>query len=422
MEKWKMGKRKSHRWMEGQESPAGWCCFSRLRASSSSRSRHINDPQHTLPIAFYGSVLASIAIDVLASIVAIGHMPFAEMEQARDFALSPAAERFVGIIRICVDGLRRNLWSSRRYCIRWLQRGEIMTVSSHRFASCTALLTAAACLSAVGASGQGAAQAARTAPAQEGIVKLAESNIQYFSQGQGPPIVLLPFGGLSVGYMEGFSQDLADAGFRVVRINSRGSGKSTGSGQGVTLHTLAADVAGVIEALKLGPTNVAGHAVGNRVARTLAADRPELVRTVILFAAGGKAPPTPHGERALKTIFDPASTDADVLENMKYMVGNPADIQMVWQVIKPCRAPQAAGIQRTAMNNTPLKDWWAPPGKMKYLAVQGTDDQIAPPENGELLKQELGARVTLVSLPGAGHLFLVTHAKKTAAAVVSFLR
>jgi len=298
-----------------------------------------------------------------------------------------------------------------------------MTVSSHKFVIWTALLTVAACLSAASASGQATARTPpRAAPAQEGIVKLSDSNIEYFSQGQGPPIVLLPFGGLTVGYMERLSQDLADAGFRVVRINSRGSGKSTGSGQGVTLHTLAADVAGVIEALKLGPTNVAGHAVGNRVARTLAADRPELVRTVILFAAGGKVPPTPHGEQALKTIFDPKSTDADVLENMKYMVGNPANIQMAWQVIKPCRAPQAAGIERTAMNNTPLKDWWAPPGKVKYLVVQGTDDQIAPPENGELLKQELGARVTLVSLPGAGHLFLVTDAKKTAVAVVSFLR
>ncbi len=107
------------------------------------------------------------------------------------------------------------------------------------------------------------------APAQEGIVKLGDSNIEYFSQGQGEPIVLLPFGGLTVGYMEALSQDLADAGYRVVRINFRGSGKSTGSGEDVTLHTFADDVAGVIESLKPGPTNVAGHAFGNRVARTL---------------------------------------------------------------------------------------------------------------------------------------------------------
>jgi hypothetical protein len=62
--------------------------------------------------------------------------------------------------------------------------------------------------------------------------------------------------------------------------------------------------------------------------------------------------------------------------------------------VKPCRAPLVAGLQRTAMENTPLNDGWAPPGEMKYLVVQGTNDQIAPPENGKLLKEELGARVT----------------------------
>lgn len=256
---------------------------------------------------------------------------------------------------------------------------------------------------------------------QEGVVKLADSNIEYFSQGKGAPIVLLPFGSLTVGYLEGLSQELADAGYRVVRINFRGSGKSTGSGEGVTLHTLAADVAGVIQALKLGPVNVAGHAFGNRVARTLAADHPELVHSVILFAAGGKVSPKPPAEQALKTIFNPAATDADMLEAMKYLVGDASEIPTAWKLIKPCRAPQAAGIQRTAMDNTPLKEWWAPPGQSKYLVVQGSEDQIALPQNGELLKQEMGVRVTLVSFPGAGHLLVATEPKKAAEAVVSFL-
>jgi pimeloyl-ACP methyl ester carboxylesterase len=196
---------------------------------------------------------------------------------------------------------------------------------------------------------------------------------------------------------------------------------STGSGEGITLHTLAADVAGVIQSLKLGPANVAGHAFGNRVARTLAADHPELVHSVILFAAGGKVPPKPPAEHALMTIFNPASTEAEVLAAMQYMVGPGQNVQAVWQILKPCRAPEAAGIERTAAENTRLKDWWAPPGQTKYLVLQGTDDQAAPPENGEMLKQELGARVTLVPFPGAGHLMLVTEPKKAADAVVSFL-
>src|SRR4029077_18331734 len=172
---------------------------------------------------------------------------------------------------------------------------------------------------------------------QSGIVKIGGADIQFFSQGEGEAVVLLPGGSLDVGYMEGLAEALAKAGYRAVRINFRGAGKSTGPEEGVTLHTLAGDVAGVIEALKLRPANVGGHAFGNRVARCLAADRPNLVRCVILFAAGGKVAPAPAADRALKIIFTPASPEAEVLEAMKYMVGDPADVQKVWQIIKPDR-------------------------------------------------------------------------------------
>ncbi len=257
---------------------------------------------------------------------------------------------------------------------------------------------------------------------ESGMVKLADSNIEYFSEGKGQAVVLLPGGSLTVGYMDGLSNALAKAGYRAIRINFRGSGKSTGLDTDVTLHTLTADVAGVIEALGLAPANVAGHAFGNRVARMLAADRPELVRSVILFAAGGKVAPKQPAQRALKTIFDPKSTDAEALEAMKYMVGKNEDVAAAWRILKPCRSPGVAGIEKAAAMSTPLKDWWAPPGEARYLVLQGTEDQAAPPENGELLKEELGARVTLVPFPGAGHLMLVTQAEKAANSIVSFLR
>jgi pimeloyl-ACP methyl ester carboxylesterase len=59
---------------------------------------------------------------------------------------------------------------------------------------------------------------------------------------------------------------------------------------------LAADVAGVLETMDCGPAHLVGHAFGNRVARCLAVDRPSLVRSVTLLAAGGLiVPPTPLG-------------------------------------------------------------------------------------------------------------------------------
>jgi pimeloyl-ACP methyl ester carboxylesterase len=41
---------------------------------------------------------------------------------------------------------------------------------------------------------------------------------------------------------------LADNGYRAIRVNPRGAGKSTGAAEGATMHTLGDDVAGVIRA------------------------------------------------------------------------------------------------------------------------------------------------------------------------------
>lgn len=257
---------------------------------------------------------------------------------------------------------------------------------------------------------------------ETGVVKLSDSNIEYFSRGKGEAIVLLPGGTLTVGYLDGLAESLAKAGYRVVSINFRGSGKSTGSSTGVTLNTMADDVAGVIQALKLGPVHMAGNDFGNRVARMFATSHPELTRSVILLAAGGKIQPKAAGQHALQVLFNPASTDAEVLAIMPYMVSRPADSARIWALFKPSRDPGAAEIIRTAAESTPLKIWWAPPGKTKYLILQGAEDQIAPPENGELLKKELGDRATLVNVPGAAHLLPLEQPETAASQMITFIR
>ena len=257
---------------------------------------------------------------------------------------------------------------------------------------------------------------------KEGIVNLADSSIEYFSRGNGETIVLLPGGTLTVGYMDGLADALAKAGYRVVGINFRGSGKSTGPSEGVTLQTNADDVAGVVKVLKLGSVHIAGNDFGNRVARMFAASRPELTRSVILLAAGGKIEPKPEAAHALGVIFNPASTEADVLAVMKYLVANPADSARVWAIFKPHLDRGAAGIEAAAAKATPLEAWWAPPGKTKYLILQGADDQIAPPENGVELQKELGERATLVNVSGAGHLLPLEQPKTTATHMISFIR
>ena len=254
------------------------------------------------------------------------------------------------------------------------------------------------------------------------VVQVGNTTVEYFSLGKGETVVLLPGGGLNVSYMEGLAQSLSKAGFRAVRINPRGAGASKSAANNVTLHDLAGDVAGVIEALDVGPVHVAGHAFGNRVARMLAADHPELLRSVILLAAGGKVAATPEADAALKVVFSPTATEEEYLAAMKYMVGDPKDAKIAGEALTRSRAPGAGAIQSKAATTAELDDWWAPAGKIRYLALQGSHDQAAPPENGVLLRKDLGDRVTLVSLKGAGHLMLVTRPQETAKEIVTFLK
>ncbi len=268
------------------------------------------------------------------------------------------------------------------------------------------------------------APAAQAAPSQgkEGVVKLADSTIEYFSRGEGEAIVFLPGGTLTVGYLDGLAEALAKAGYHVVGINFRGSGKSTGPSEGVTLQTNAEDVVGVIRGLDLGAVHVVGNDFGNRVARMLAATHPELTRSVILLGAGGKIQPKPAAARAIGIIFNPASSESDIMAVMPYLVAKPADSARVWKLFKPSLAPGAATIEMAASEATPLKVWWAPPGRTKYLIVQGADDQIAPPENGVELQKELGDRATLVTVPGAAHLLPLEQPVITAMHILNFLR
>jgi pimeloyl-ACP methyl ester carboxylesterase len=127
-------------------------------------------------------------------------------------------------------------------------------------------------------------------------IEVGGATLECTLYGSGTPVVLLANAGCSSGYFDDLACALAAGGSQAICVNMRGTGESRGSLDGITVHDLAADVAGVLEALDCGPAHLVGHAFGNRVARCLAADRPSLVRSVTLLAAGGLiGPATPLG-------------------------------------------------------------------------------------------------------------------------------
>ncbi|KAM0228754.1 hypothetical protein ACHAPO_010504 [Fusarium lateritium] len=116
--------------------------------------------------------------------------------------------------------------------------------------------------------------------------------IEALDQGTCPVIVIHPSLARGANDYDIVAQFLVEAGYRVVRPQPRGIGKSTGPMDKLTIHDFAADVAMVLDHIKCGPAVIVGHAWGSMPARMLAADRLDLVRGVIMAAASaGKLPP-----------------------------------------------------------------------------------------------------------------------------------
>src|SRR6202023_1322859 len=117
-------------------------------------------------------------------------------------------------------------------------------------------------------------------------IEVGDATLECTFYGSGTPVVLLANAGCSTGYFDDLARVLAAGGLQTITINMRGTGESRGSLDGITVHDLAVDVGGVRRAVDFGPAHLGGHAFGNRVARCLAVDRPSLVPSVTVHAAG----------------------------------------------------------------------------------------------------------------------------------------
>ena len=235
----------------------------------------------------------------------------------------------------------------------------------------------------------------------------------------GPLVVMHPeaFGGIRAD--EAFGERLTALGLSFVGMNPRGSGGSMGPKAGITLRDMAADAIAVIERFG-GPVVFIGHAGGNRVGRMVATLRPDLVRLLILLAAGGRVPPSVEvGEAAKRWRNDslPWTERLAAAESVFLAPGNHFPPHFPW----PDYSFEAADLWQAAGRATSTDEWWAG-GSARTLVIQGAQDASAPPENGHLLAKEYPERVEVVDIEGAGHFPQLEQPEAVLAAIERFLR
>jgi pimeloyl-ACP methyl ester carboxylesterase len=254
--------------------------------------------------------------------------------------------------------------------------------------------------------------------AADHVVARGAVRLELIDNGAGPAIVMIPSLGRGAHDFDDLAGRLTAAGFRVIRLQPRGIGASTGPMTGLTLHDLADDVALAITGSGLKSAVVLGHDDGNRIARATAAYHPDLVSRVILVGAGGKVPPDPEAAAALRAVFDASLTPEAHLHAVDVGFFAPGNDPSVW---RDGWHPDVATMERSAGAATPLKDWWTA-GSAPLLVVVGNQDRIAPPANGDLLKHDVGDRAVVVHLNGAGHALLPEQPRALADAIIAYLR
>jgi len=250
------------------------------------------------------------------------------------------------------------------------------------------------------------------------MIDTGDAEIEVIVRGEkGPLIVMLPSGGRGASDFDFLAKDLSQAGWRSAAVNPRGAAGSKGPMEDITLHTYAKDVSEIIKSLDGIPSAVLGHAFGNRVARCVAADYPELVRCLVLLAAGGKVPIPPETIEAMGKLRKGLSAH-DTRSALKVAFFAKVSDPAAWMT---GFWPDSVKANRAAVGSTPLDDWWSG-GEGPVLVIQGKEDRCALPENGYALKAEFGDRVTVVDIDNAAHALLPEQPELIAETVINYLK
>ncbi|TMV04366.1 alpha/beta fold hydrolase [Brucella haematophila] len=249
------------------------------------------------------------------------------------------------------------------------------------------------------------------------IVTNGDVSIETVVDGNGPAVVILPSLGRD-GYEDynAAAELLARDGFKVLRPQPRGIGKSKGPMNGVTYYDLAQDITAVIDKLGDRQAIMVGHAYGQFISRILAARYPERIRGVVI--AAGAASDTrdrfPLVWRAPRYAANPAIADEDRLASLKgafFSNGNNAASWLQGWYPDVSKMEVAASV--------PRESWWGA-GNAPLLELIPEDDPFKPKDRWKEMRREFGERVTTVIIPDASHALFPEQPEAIAEAISSW--
>ena len=263
----------------------------------------------------------------------------------------------------------------------------------------------------------------------------AQIDIAYERRGDpDDPKVLLIMGiaAQMVNWPEGFLDSLVARGLEVIRFDNRDSGRSTHlnsapapdlpaalggdlSSASYTLSDMAADAAGLLDALGISAAHVVGASMGAAIAQTMAIEHPDRVLslTSMMFTTGDASVGQIHPETMSKVFGGPpADTREQVMERavrIHSVVGSPGYPADPAQVAERAgvawdRDHDEIAIARQGVATVASGDRTGLLGTIRVPAqvVHGLADTMVDPSGGRATAAAIpGARLELIE--GMGH-------------------
>ena len=248
--------------------------------------------------------------------------------------------------------------------------------------------------------------------------------------GVGEPLLLIMGTTGSLGFWEPLVAPFAQH-HQVIAFDSRGLGQSERGEERMTMASLAADAAALLDALEIERAHVLGWSLGSAVAQELALAHPDRVGGLVLYGTWaqldgfGRAMvtalrhPWETGDMeaaltALGLAFSPELLNSPEFEPMleEFLPLFPQTETQIRTAAEQWRVNEAHDtFDRLAEIGAPT------------LVIVGEQDLLTPPWQGHAVAERIpGARFELLTGPGSSHALMLERAEEFIALVLGFVQ
>jgi pimeloyl-ACP methyl ester carboxylesterase len=220
---------------------------------------------------------------------------------------------------------------------------------------------------------------------------------------------------------------------QVITFDNRGAGDSDKPDGPYTVPMLAADTAGLLDALNIKNAYVMGHSLGGYIAQELMITRPDLIGKLILASTNfGGTKVIPITPEAMKVLTDRSGDPVELVKRGIAIACAPgfaekysavAQELLQYRFTNPVPPAQyaaqvAAGAGTMAYTDDQV-DARMKAIKAPTLIMFGEFDRVVPPGNADLMAQKIiGAKIKII--PGTGHMFPIENPKAAVKAIEEF--